>query len=130
MKRVLLLVIVICAFAACKKTAVINPGLFGKWEIRRSSGGDFAYQDSVYKPGNGNIYQFSTDSTYKRYINHNLSSQGKFHIIKNTNPAADSVDILLFDGNTEGFPITISGTSMTLITGAGWFEDKYQKISN
>jgi len=130
MKRVVLLLLATCVFTACKKTTVINPGLFGKWELRRASGGDFAYQDSVYKPGNGNIYQFSADSTYKAYINHNLSSQGKFHLRKNTNPSANSVDILLLDSNTEGFPITISGTTMTLVTEAGWFQDRYQKISN
>ena len=129
MKPVLLLLLAACLFTACKKTAV-SPGLFGKWEIRRASGGDFAYQDSVYKPGNGNIYQFSSDSTYKAYINHNLSSQGKFHIRKNTNPAGNGVDILLFDSNADGFPITISDTTMVLITAGGWFQDKYQKISN
>jgi hypothetical protein len=117
------------ALMACKKT-VITPGLFGKWELRRASGGDFAYQDSVYKPGNGNIYQFNTDSTYKAYINHNLSSQGKFHILKNTNPAGNGVDILIFNSNTEGFPIMLSDTTMILVTGGGWYQDRYQKISN
>ena len=129
MKPVLLLLLAACVLTACKKT-VVNPGLFGKWEIRRASGGDFAYQDSVYKPGNGNIYQFSSDSTYKAYINHNLSSQGGFHIRKNTNPAGNGVDILLFDNNADGFPITLSDTTMVLITAGGWFQDKYQKISN
>jgi hypothetical protein len=129
MNRVLLFLLAACMFTACKKT-VINPGLFGKWELRRSSGGDFAYQDSVYKPGNGNIYQFNTDSTYKAYVNHNVSSQGKFHIRKDTNPTANGRSILLFDSNTEGFPITVDGTTMTLITAGGWFQDKYQKISN
>lgn len=129
MKKHCLFLIIIMSACACKKT-IVSPGLFGKWEIRRASGGDFAYQDSVYKPGNGNIYQFSTDSTYKKYINHTLSAQGKFHIRKNTNPAADSVDILLFDSNTDGFPMAINDTTMILITGAGWYKDKYQKISN
>ncbi|HZX58166.1 MAG TPA: hypothetical protein VFE54_05555 [Mucilaginibacter sp.] len=129
MKRVLIIVCVACAISACKKTGV-SPGLFGKWELREASGGDFAYQDSVYKPGNGNIYQFNADSTYSAYLNHNLSAHGVFHIRKAIIPSGNSVDILLFDSNTDGWPITISGTTMTLVTEAGWFQDRYQKISN
>jgi hypothetical protein len=123
MKRILLIVLVICTWSACKKTGV-SPGLFGKWELREASGGDFVYQDSVYKPGNGNIYQFNADSTYAAYLNHNLSAHGVFHIRKNTNPSANSVDILLVDSNTEGMPITISGTTMVLDTASGWFQDR------
>ncbi len=129
MKRVLLIVFVACLISACKKTGV-SPGLFGKWELREVSGGDFAYQDSVYKPGSGNIYQFNTDSTYTAYLNHNVSAHGVFHILKNTNPSANYVDMLYFDSNPEGWPITISGTTMTLVTESGWFRDRYQKISN
>jgi hypothetical protein len=129
MKRVLLIVFVACVISACKKTG-ISPGLFGKWELREVSGGDFAFEDSVYKAGNGNIYQFNADSTYTAYLNHNQSAHGIFHIRKNTNPSANSVNILLFDSNTEGLPITVNGTTMTLVTVAGWFQDRYQKISN
>ena len=129
MKRILLIVFVVCLISACKKTGV-SPGLFGKWELREAAGGDFAYQDSVYKPGSGNIYQFNTDSTYTAYLNHNQSAHGIFHIRKSTNPSENSVDILLFDSNTEGLPITINGTTMMLVTEGGWFRDKYQKISD
>jgi hypothetical protein len=129
MKRVLLIIIVACVISACKKTGV-SPGLFGKWELREASGGDFAYQDSVYKPGSGNIYQFNTDSTYAVYLNHNLSAHGVFHIRESTNPSTNSVNILLLDSNTEGFPITISGTTLKLVTGGGWYQDRYQKISD
>jgi len=129
MKKYLLIVFAVCSLGACKKGGV-SPGLFGKWELREVSGGDFAYQDSVYKPGNGNIYQFNADSTYAVYLNHTVSAHGTFHIRKNTNPSANSVNILLFDSSTESLPITVSGTTMTLVTVAGWFQNRYQKISN
>ncbi len=86
MKRVLLIVFVACVISACKKSSPVTPGLFGKWELREAAGGDFAYKDSVYKPGSGNIYQFNADSTYSAYLNHTLSAHRTFHIRKNTNP--------------------------------------------
>lgn len=128
MKKYLLFLIIVSA-CACKKT-VVSPGLFGKWELRRVSGGDFAYQDSVFKPGNGNIYQFNNDSTYKVYTNHTLTLQGTFHIRKNTNSTIATIDILILDNTAESYPIGIDGTSMTLVTMGGWLQDNYQKISD
>jgi len=128
MKKYLLFLIIVSA-CACKKT-VVSPGLFGKWELRRVSGGDFAYQDSVFKPGNGNIYQFNNDSTYKVYTNHILTLQGTFHIRKNTNSTIATIDILILDNTAESYPIGIDGTSMTLVTMGGWLQDNYQKISD
>jgi len=120
--------LVACSFAACKKSG-ITPGLFGKWELRRSHGG-FAYSDSTYKAGNGNIFQFSSDSTYKQFSNNALTAQGKFHIVKLVYGGSTSAGIVFDDsGNPEQF--TFGGTTFALgTTFADGMVSDYQKISN
>ncbi|MGZ3778256.1 MAG: hypothetical protein ACXVIY_11010 [Mucilaginibacter sp.] len=128
MKRVLLLVTIICALTACKKTG-ITPGLFGKWELRRTYGG-FSYSDSSYKAGNGHIFQFSRDSTYKQFSNNTVTAQGKFHIVKLVYGGSTSSGIA-FDNSENPEPFTFGGTTFTLgTTLADGIASDYQKISN
>ncbi|TSD64163.1 hypothetical protein FFF34_016580 [Inquilinus sp. KBS0705] len=79
MKKALLLVAIVCSFAACKKDkpATTN-SVFGKWELR-------AIQSNLPNPtiqpaGNGDIYVFKSDSSYVRYLDNKIKSQGKFSI--------------------------------------------------
>jgi hypothetical protein len=128
MKRVLLFVTIICVLAACKKT-VVAPGLFGKWELRRTYGG-FAYSDSTYKAGNGHIFQFSSDSSYKQFSNNTVTAQGKFHIVKLVYGGSTSSGIVFSDSENPE-PFTFDGTKFTL---GSSFDDgiasDYKKISN
>jgi hypothetical protein len=79
MKKALLLAAVVVAFASCTKDGIVNPGFFGKYELRASYGGLIgAY--NTYEPGNGNIFQFNSDSTYVRYVDNKLESKGNFHL--------------------------------------------------
>jgi len=129
MKGIPLLIIAVCCLAlACKKTSV-SPGLFGKWELRRSYGG-FAYFDSTYKAGNGNVFQFNKDSTYKQFINNKLNAQGTFHVVKLIYGGSVSAGIVLGNaGNPEHFDY--EGTKITLGTSADdGIASEYQKISN
>jgi len=74
MRAILLLFLVAVCALACKKSEPVKPGLFGKWEIHRRYGSLLGF-DSIYKAGNGNIYQFNSDSTYKYYVKYKLASQ-------------------------------------------------------
>lgn len=127
-KGILFIIIAVCCFTACKKNGV-SPGLFGKWELRRSYGG-FAYFDSTYKAGNGNTFQFNRDSTYKQFINNKLSAQGTFHIVKLIYGGSTSAGIV-FDNIQNPEPFNFNGTTFTVGTS---FDDgiasDYQKISN
>ena len=116
MKTVLLIVAVCFCMLACKKDKAVSPGLFGKWELRRMYGG-FGYRDSTYAPGNGNIYQFNRDSTYKHLENGSLTEAGFFHIKKNGFRVGDSEfsDVILFN-NGDGSPITLKDNKLTLGT--------------
>ena len=80
--------------------------------------GGFAYRDSVYKPGNGTLYQFNSDSTYKHYVKGQLNSQGVFHIKKNGIRWSDNVayDALLLDNDTYGDIITFKDSTLTIGT--------------
>ncbi|MFI5162498.1 MAG: hypothetical protein ACHQHN_14555 [Sphingobacteriales bacterium] len=129
MKKVLLLIIIAAiGFTACKKTGV-NPGLFGKWELRRSYGG-FAYFDSTYKAGNGNVYQFGNDSTYKLFIKGKLSAQATFHIVKLMYGGSTNSGIVFNDtGNPEAF--VFGGTKLTIGTSTNdGIASEYEKVSN
>ena len=79
MKRVLLLIAIACALSACKKSSTVNANVFGKYELRGSYGG-LAYHHEQFQPGNGNIYQFRSDSTYTHHISDTNTKSGIFHI--------------------------------------------------
>ena len=131
MKKVLLLVIV-CCLMACGKGSVVAPGVFGKWELRRSYGG-FGYRDSVYKAGNGTIYQFKSDSTYKHFTKNKLDAQGNFHIKKYNNPNENSISLymIFFDNDTYGDAFSMKGDTITIgTTVTDGIASDYQKISN
>jgi hypothetical protein len=129
MKQVLLVIVVAIALTACKKT-VIQPGLFGKWELRNEVGG-IAGIDSNYSAGNGTALQFSSDSTYKHYIKGKLNDQGTFHISSSNSPSGNSVVQIFFNGNTSGQLFVFSGIQLTI---GEDFDDgiaaTYQKISD
>jgi hypothetical protein len=131
MKKYLLLIVIVTALAACKKThVVLSPGLIGKWELRRTYGG-FSYHDSTYRAGNGNIYQFNSDSTYKRFDNKTLAASGIFHIHKDNGYQPQSLTIIIFDDNIGGDPIAINSDKLTIgTTIADGIAYDYQKIAN
>jgi hypothetical protein len=83
MKKILLVTALACCMLGCKKSEPpISSSIFGKWELHRQYGGFIIPPDSTYKPGNGNILQFNSDSTYKRYVRGSLSHEGIYHIRK------------------------------------------------
>jgi hypothetical protein len=113
MKTFILVIVAACCLMACKKSASISPGLFGKWELRSMVGGIAGF-DSTYAAGNGRIYQFNSDSTYKQFNKSKLLAQGVFHIVKNTNPNANSIVEIQFDHNTSGEFFSLQGTQLTI----------------
>jgi len=130
MKKIyLILLLAGCWIASCKKEAKVSPGLFGKWELR-SRGGGIAGISTTYKAGNGNILQFNSDSTYKKYQNGQVTGEGPFHIGKVT-PYGDLSTAIYFDNSQYGDYFTINGIHITLGTVANdGIAADYQKISN
>jgi len=133
--RKLLIILLTCSvycISACKKGSAVSPTLFGKWELRRSYGG-FLGHDSVYKAGNGNILQFNSDSTYKRFEAKRLTTTGVFHIRNYYNPGQNAIAsvMILFDNSTYGDAFSMKGTTMTIgTTVTDGVALDYQKISN
>jgi len=121
-------IILVFIFSACKKTELV-PGLIGRWELRYQSGG-WGY-DSTYVAGNGNIYQFNRDSTYKRYDKGALAAAGRFHIRHENSYQMQSVNSIFFDNDVTGDPISVQGTKLIMGTSvADGITSNYQKISN
>lgn len=131
----LLLILLICSvycISACKKGNSISPNLFGKWELRYSYGGILGY-DSVYKAGNGNILQFNSDSTYKRFEANKLVTTGVFHIKHYNSPTGLTISEyeIFFDNTTYGDTFSRKGTTITIgTTVTDGIASDYQKISN
>jgi hypothetical protein len=130
---ILLAIALIILVCSCKKGEPINSNLFGKWEMRRRYGGFIYPPDTSYAPGNGNIIQFNTDSTYMSYTDFKETSSGMFHIRKN----ADTIDhatynIIYFatDSTFRSIIIVDNGTLTLkpLIPDLSTID--YQKISN
>ena len=69
---------IVATMAACKKENQATPAMFGTWELRQIQGGWGSLQ--VYGAGNGNNYQFSSDSSYVKYKNNSVESQGTFSL--------------------------------------------------
>jgi len=132
MRTILLLVLVVVCALACKKSAPVTPGLFGKWELRHSYGG-LAGFDSVYKAGNGNVLQFNSDSTYKRFESKRLAATGVFHIKHYNNPTENSIStyMIFFDNTTYGDAFDMKETTITIgTTAADGIASDFQKIGN
>lgn len=115
MKKYLTIVVIIAAFSACKKNNVLLPGLTGKWELRHTYGG-FLSHDSIYAAGNGHMYQFNRDSTYKKFDTGSQSAQGIYHIRHDNNYQMKAGFSILFDNATSGEPIAIYEGELTIGT--------------
>jgi len=132
MRAILLLLLLATCALACKKSEPVQPGLFGKWELRHSYGG-LAGFDSVYRAGNGNILQFNSDSTYKRFDPKGLAKTGVFHIKRYTSSTENPVTtyMIFFDNTTYGDAFYMKGTTITIgTTVADGIASDFQKTGN
>lgn len=139
MKKVLLIILVVSTFAACKKNKVTRPFvsdgmLIGKWELHSRTGGNIIPPDTTYQPGNGNILQFNADSSYKRYTNGTLSQSGIFHtrIYISASMTAIRRDKLYFDNDSTAYSLVFTNGGMLYITSfvPDVGETSYDKIAN
>jgi hypothetical protein len=133
MKTFLFIMAALLCMASCKKSEPLSANLFGKWEVTRVYGGNIYPPDSLYKPGNGNILQLNSDSTFEHYYQNQLNSQGTFHIRTNGFKNDQSTyDEIYFNSDTSAKSIIfLSGDLLTikpLIPDIATTE--YQKIQN
>jgi hypothetical protein len=134
MKRLLLIFVMAASLVACKKNSTapantLNSGISGWWELHRTSGG--LRPDSIYAAGNGNIYEFNSNNTYKKYQASLLVAQGTFRIVNNLGPNENGIILIYFDNSTSGEPFQYDGQSLTIGTSAAdGIASTYQKISN
>jgi hypothetical protein len=130
MRTLLLIIAAACCLLSCKKSEPIAPGLFGKWELRRSYGG-FSYRDSTFKPGNGTNYQFNRDSTYQHYTKNKQDGQGTFSVRTQNYSPGKPYQQIVFNNNMPGELLTTDGTKLTLGTAASdGIAIEYEKIKN
>lgn len=129
MKRLLLILVIAGSLVACKKNAGTSSApdrwMIGRWELSSMSGG---WKDTIFARGNGNIYQFYGNNTYKKYTASQLEAQGSFRI---ANLQEQNFYMIYFDKDTTGTQLSYQNGMLTLGTsvadGPAW---TYQKISN
>lgn len=122
-------------YSSLSKSDILSTNLFGKWELSRRTGGNILPQDTVYKSGNGNLFQLNADSTYAQYISGTLSTTGVYHIIKNGLKEDTSVYNILYFNDDNSFIaksiIVLNGTVLTIHPLLGDFATtQYNKLSN
>lgn len=134
MKRLLLTLLMAGSLVACKKSSntpvnTLNSSISGWWELHRTSGG--LRPDSIYAAGNGNIYEFSSNNTYKRYQASVLVAQGTFRIVNNLASNENGIIYIYFDNSASGEPFQYDGQNLTLgSSAADGIASTYQRISN
>ena len=132
MKTILLMMIAVCLITSCKKSGSVNPEFFGKWELSRTYGG-YGGLDSTYAAGNGTVFQFNSDSTYKHFTKNKLDAQGAFHIKIYNNPTQNTIanKMIFFGNDTVGTPIYPTTAKLTIgTTAADGLASDYVKIQN
>jgi len=125
MKQFLLILLVAAGLVSCKKDATSNSWMLGRWELHSMSGG---WRDTIFARGNGNIYQFYGNNTYKKYTVSQLTAQGTYRI---TNLSEKNFFMIYFDKDTTGEQLAYQNGMLTLGSSAAdgpvW---AYQRISN
>ena len=113
MKKALLLIFAAATLFACKKEHIVSKGYTGTFELRARYGG-LAGISEKYDPGNGNIVQFNTDSTFKSYTGGKLTNQGAFSIRKGPQTTTDR--IYFNDDPQYGQDIVLNKDTLTIGT--------------
>src|SRR4051812_25934835 len=100
--------------------------------IRRLYGGLY-WRDTTYGLGNGTLYQFNSDSTFKYFVKGKLIDSGVFHIYKKaaTLGGSERFDMILFNNDTYGEVFILAGTKFTIgTTVTDGIARDYSKIGN
>jgi hypothetical protein len=132
---------------SCKKdVSTVNvanaTSIVGTWELRQAQNG--MIPTTAYAPGNGNLFKFS-DSTYEKYTNGNLITNGYYVLIKDTSaeaevglviPPGQFTNRIIFDGDFTSRKtfIEVSNNKLTFLSGYfpldGGSNSLYERIEN
>jgi len=113
---------------ACKKNQVAPASITGKWELREALGG---FKDSVYAAGNGTIYQFNSNNTYKHFTQGILDDQGTYQYKKDGITFSGTQYDELILNYTAGQPATLNGNRLSIGTAvADGPQSNFVKISD
>jgi hypothetical protein len=120
---------VFCA-VSCKKESTIHPaGINGKWRWVKSVGGIAGSTLTPQSTGNNFRDEFYADSTFKRFENDSLISQGRFSIIKNFNYTPSyKIDVLKIGSSNSGIIIRNDTLYMTDLFISDGFDNTYVRM--
>lgn len=114
MKKFIYILGIFLIIAGCKKNGVQPKGYAGTWELKQKSGG-IAGTTITYPSNEGNILMLNADSTYKRFVKYQQSSEGPYHIVKNgVNWANKTYDGIYFNTDTRADFIILNGNELTI----------------
>jgi hypothetical protein len=128
MKKIILMMMVAAGLAACKNGQQVAPSsvLTGKWELRETLGG---FKDSSYAAGNGTIYQFNSNNTFKHFTNGTQDDQGTYAYKKDgVTFSGYKYDALILN-NAPGQIVDLNGDKLSIGTAiADGPQSNFQKI--
>ncbi|HET6995036.1 MAG TPA: hypothetical protein VFI06_08645 [Chitinophagaceae bacterium] len=82
MKRIVVLLLIISAFGCTKQHARVENNIQGNWELRKLEGGIGGL--IVFQPGNGHIYEFNNDASYRYLDNGIVKETGTYTLQSST----------------------------------------------
>jgi hypothetical protein len=129
MKKIIWILLAAASLVACKKNQVTTPSVItGRWELRAMSGG---FKDTLSAAGNGMIYQFNSDYTFKHFTKGVQDGQGTYQYKKGAYPFSGyNYDALILN-NEPGELATINGNKLSIGTSvADGPEWDFQKIAD
>lgn len=102
MKKILLVIITISFFTACKKNDLLidRTEISGKWEYITFSG--YPFNSPVYPPGNGRIIVIKQNGSFERFSNDTLLFKGQY-TLKSKKDCYQTEKKVFFSTNDDSF---------------------------
>jgi len=99
--NILIIVTILIFFFSCEKQNIeSNTLLIGKWQWQSSCGGIAGICYTPQSSGENQMIEFTSDSTFRKFVNGKLLQESKFHIAKNKSIySLEATDIISYENS-------------------------------
>ena len=117
MKKSLLIIIAVFAFASCKKDKPTTPTIYCSWRLNSVITDNGKY---VVAEKDKDSYQFNTNSKYVKTMPDKNTIQGNFTFTLSDESEGRRFGSITFSNPTDTQPLTIKGD--TIVTGSSYID--------
>ena len=112
MKTIAVVLLLITGLSCNKNRADSgNCNIVGQWEIRKEVGGIAA--EITFPPGNGNVYEFSSNGTYQHFFNGAVDETGFYTLHSSSTPGQWT--LVMISTYTRTISVTISSHELIFL---------------